>query len=191
MPGMGASGALVMVQIKPNRMAMRMTLPGLGDIRSGFDGEVGWSINPMEGPRAMSGAELVQVKDEADFGAATRDARLLASAETVGREEFDGRACWKVKLGWRSGRESFDCYDVESGLLIATVQQNATGMGPVESVTIFSDYRDFDGIRMPAVTTQKAFNQQLVFTIEKVTWGSVDPAEVALPDAIVALLGRK
>ena len=28
--------------------------------------------------------------------------------------------CWKVKVVWKSGRETRDCYSTASGLLIAT-----------------------------------------------------------------------
>jgi len=190
MPAMGATGQVEVFQLAPNRMAMKMTLPGLGDLSSGFDGETAWSMNPMEGPRVLAGAELVQIRDEADFLASLRDARLVASIETVEQTEIEGRGCWKVKLSWKSGRESFDCYDLETGMLHATMQTNITAMGTLESLTVFTEYRDFDGVQMPTVTTQQVFGQRLVIRIETVQWGNVDESTVALPPEIRALVGK-
>jgi hypothetical protein len=190
MPAMGATGQLEVVQLAPNRMAMKMTLPGLGDLRSGFDGEIAWSMNPMEGPRVMEGAELVQIRDEADFLASLRDASLITSSETIEKTEIEGRTCWKVKLTWKSGRESHDCYDVETGMLHATMQSNVTAMGTLESLTIFTEYRDFGGVKMPTLTTQRVFGQQLVMTIESVDWGDVDESAVSLPPEIRALVAK-
>jgi hypothetical protein len=190
MPAMGATGKLELFQLAPNRMAMRMNLPGLGDLRSGFDGETAWSMNPMEGPRLMAGDELRQIRDEADFLASLRDAKLIASVETVEKTEIEGRACWKVRLTWKSGRESFDCYDTESGLLHATMQKNVTAMGTLESLTVFTEYRDFDGVKMPTVTTQQVFGQLLVMKTESVRMGGVDEAVVELPAEIRALVAK-
>jgi len=190
MPAMGAGGQIEVLQLQPNLMLSRMTITGLGDIRSGFDGRVGWSMNPMEGPRVIDGAELTQIRDEADFAAAMRDPKVIASMQTVGKVEIAGRSCWKVRLTWKSGRETFDCYDAETGLLLATMHKSETPMGAVDATTIFEDYTDFDGVKMPAKTTQQVFNQQLVVTITSVTFGGIDAAAFDLPAEIKALIGK-
>lgn len=190
MAAMGTRGEIEVIQMGPNRMVTRMTLPGLGDMRVGFDGKVGWSLNPMEGPRLLAGRELDQIRDQADFGANVRDARLVASMETVERADYGGHACYKVRVVWRSGRESFDCYDIESGLLVASQYKSVTAMGEVEAVTIYEDYKDFDGVRMPVRTTQNVFNQTLVLTIRSVTYGEVDANAFELPTEIQALVAK-
>jgi hypothetical protein len=190
MPAVGASGQIEVIQLQPNMMLSRMTIAGLGEIRSGFDGQVGWSINPMEGPRLITGAELVQISDNAHFGSNVRDSSLVSSMETIEEVEIGGRSCWKVRLQWKSGRETFDCYDSERGLLHATMHKSETPMGVVDATTIFEDYRDFDGVKMPARTTQQVFNQQLVITITSVTLGGVDAAAFEPPPEIKALLKK-
>lgn len=190
MAAMGTTGELEVVQAQPNRMVVRMTLAGLGVIASGFDGEVGWSMNPMEGPRVMTGPELIQVRDESDFGANIRDPRLIESLETVELTEVEGKSCYKVRVIWKSGRESFDCYDAESGLMIATMLTSQTAMGPVDAVILFEDYRDFDGVRMPAVTIQQVFGQRLVTRVTSVSFDDIDSTAFALPPEIRALVGK-
>lgn len=190
MPAVGATGQIEVIQLEPNLMASRMTIAGLGEIRNGFDGTVGWSINPMEGPRLITGPELVQIRDEAHFGSNVRDTSLVASMQTIEQTEIAGRACWKVRLQWKSGRETFDCYDTETGLLHATMHKSETPMGSVDATTIFEEYRDFHGVRMPAKTTQQVFNQQLVITITDVTLGGIEAAAFEPPPEIKALLKK-
>lgn len=190
MAAMGTTGELEVLQATPNRMVVRMTLPGLGVIASGFDGEVGWSMNPMEGPRVMTEPELLQVRDESDFGANVRDPRLIDSLETVALTEVEGTSCYKVRVVWKSGRESFDCYDTGSGLLFATMLTSQTAMGPVDALITFDDYRDFDGVKLPALTTQQVFGQRLVTRVTSVAFDSVDSSAFALPPEIRALVGK-
>ena len=47
MGAMGMSGAVEISVKAPNRMLMRMELPSIGVITTGFDGEVAWMDNPM------------------------------------------------------------------------------------------------------------------------------------------------
>lgn len=189
MPSLGMTGQIVLAGQAPNHMVLRMTLPGLGEIASGFDGTTGWSMNPMEGPRLMSGDELVQIRDEADFGANIRSAELIESMETVERSESGGRACWRVRLRWKSGRETFDCYDADSGFLIGTELETQTAMGSVASTITFDDYADFDGIMMPRTSRQQAFGQEMTVTLKSVEYG-VDPSVFELPAEIRALVGK-
>jgi hypothetical protein len=190
MPSLGMTGRIHVVGAAPGRMSMTMTLPGLGEIASGFDGTTGWSMNPMEGPRLMSDQELSQIRDEADFDANIRSSRLIESMETVERADFGGKACWKVRLQWKSGRETFDCYDVETGFLIATMMQTQTAMGSIASTILFDEYTDYHGVMMPRVSRQQAFGQEMTVTIESIEFGGVDTTAFALPDAIRALVGK-
>jgi hypothetical protein len=167
-----------------------MTLPGIGEMRSGFDGTVGWSLNPLEGPRVLSGQELEQVRDDADFRAALRDDNLITSMETVERKDVDGQTCYRVRIVWKSGRETYDCYAVDSGLLLSTELRTETVMGTVDATVLFSDYKAFDGVRLPTRTVQKVMGQEFVMTVNSVRFEPIDPAVFELPAEIQALVRR-
>jgi hypothetical protein len=188
LPAMGTSGPMESSQAQPNQLVLRMTLPGIGEMRSGFDGTVGWSLNPLEGPRVLSGAELEQVRDDADFGATLRDSRLIESMETVGTSEIDGQSCYRVRMLWKSGRETFDCFSVDSGLLISTDLRTETVMGTVEATVLFSDYKEFDGVLLPTRTVQKVMGQEFIMTVSSVRFEPIDPAVFELPAEIKALV---
>ncbi|MCI0437276.1 MAG: hypothetical protein L0271_27120 [Gemmatimonadetes bacterium] len=190
LPSMGASGNLEMIQARPNLMLMTVNIAGLGEIRSGFDGTNGWSLNPMEGPRILTGKELAQLRDDADFAASLRDASLVASMETVEKTQAAGRDCFKVRMTWKSGRETFDCFDAENGLLIATWQTAETAMGPVDATLIYTDYREFGGVRIPTRTTQQVMGQEFVITVDSVDFAAIDSARFKVPAEIEALIRK-
>src|SRR3712207_4925228 len=63
-PAAGVKGDLSVVQAAPNKTAVTMTMPGMGQMLQGYDGSVGWSVNPMQGPRVLEGKELEQLREE-------------------------------------------------------------------------------------------------------------------------------
>ena len=118
MPAAGVKGNLTVVQVAPNKMGMTIDLPGMGQMVTAYDGTVGWSINPMQGPRVLEGKELAQIREDAGPSAMLRPADRVRSVETVERTTMNGQSCYKVKVTTLSGRETFDCYSTETGLLV-------------------------------------------------------------------------
>lgn len=188
MPAMGTSGPMEVAQARPNQLVLMMTLPGIGEMRSGFNGDVGWSLNPLEGPRLLTGKELVQLRDDADFAATLRAPHLIESMETVDAADVDGQACYRVRVLWKSGRETFDCYATDSGLLLATDLRTETVMGSVDATILFSEYREFDGVRLPTRTVQRVMGQEFVMTVDAVQFGPIDGSVFELPAEIKALV---
>jgi hypothetical protein len=129
MPAMGIKGEMEVISARPNLMKTVITIPGLGVIRSGYDGTVGWEVSPMTGARLYEGNELAAMKEQLDPRAAVRDPALFRSMETVERTEMGGQPCYRVRLVWESGREAYDCYHVESGLMVANVSTQESPMG--------------------------------------------------------------
>jgi hypothetical protein len=170
---------------------VRITIAGIGEMQQGFDGTVGWENNPMQGPRLLSGRELDTIREEAEFGASSRRGPNVVSSETVEQTEMNGEACYKVKIVWRSGRETYDCYSVASGLLVATLARRESPMGTLEVTSHLGDYRDFGGLKVATRMTQQMMGQQQAFTISKVEYDVVDPSTFELPPAIRALADRK
>lgn len=187
MAAMGLKGQVETFQMKPNRSVSRVTIDGFGEIRRGFDGTVGWSMNPMEGPRLVEGDELRQLRDDSDPRTLVRDTAMIASMQTVERTEMNGQPCFRVRISWKSGRETSDCYAVDGGLLIGSTINVVSPMGSVEAQVLYSDYRSFGNVRMPTVTRQQVMGQEQAFTLTTVEFDQVDPAVFELPPEIRAL----
>ena len=191
LPAAGMTGDLEIAQARPNKTMMRINLASVGQIEQGFDGSTAWSINPMQGPRLMTGRELDAVREESSFGASSRQGPNVASAETVEKTEMNGEPCYKVKMVWKSGRETFDCYSVTSGLLIASMGKQESAMGTVDVTNLLSDYKDFGGQKIATRLTQQVMGAEQVLIINSVDYDAADPASFEMPAAIKALVEKK
>jgi zinc protease len=187
-PAAGITASFESLLARPNRRAMRVEIPGFGEIRTGFTGSTGWSLSAAEGPRVMQGEEAVQAADDADYSFQFRLPGGYSSMTTVERSSVAGQDCYRVRVSWASGRETFDCYSVESGLLIGSSVRQVMNAGTVEAVHVYEDYRDFHGILMPSKITVRVGNIEQVLTRKAVTFDDVSDAELEAPTEIRALI---
>jgi hypothetical protein len=176
-----------MLQSRPNLTLTRMTIPGMGTMRSGYDGTVAWASDPMSGARIITGDELEQTLRQADFDAGINYAVHFPTMETVELTEMGGRACYRVRMVAAGGDEVFNCFDAETGLLVGAVMTSASPMGRMEAELRFEDYREFDGILMPTVTRTSMMSQEMVMTVTSVSHDPIDPSVFEAPADVRAL----
>jgi hypothetical protein len=186
---MGLQGNLTMVTRAPNQQRMDIELPGLGSIQQGFDGEVGWSVNPLTGPEIARGAELEQIREQSSAAASLRDPSVVPGRETVASAEVGGEPCWRVRLTWASGTISHDCYSKDSGFLIGSEAVQQSAMGAIAAVTRYLEYREIEGRWMPTRILQSAGGQDTELRIDSIEFTEVTDAQIAPPPAIQALRG--
>ncbi|MEO8193277.1 MAG: hypothetical protein ABI681_05465 [Gemmatimonadales bacterium] len=187
MPAAGLNATFEMTQLAPNQMAMITNIPGMGEVQVGFDGTTAWAMDPMQGPRVLSGKEFDQMKDESDRRASVRDPAMFAAVQTVADTTMNSERCYLVKLTWKSGRESFDCYSVSSGLMVAARSTQKTAMGDIPVVTMFNDYKKFGDVLVPTKTVQELMGQQQILTVSSVEFGTGAGITIAPPAAVQAL----
>jgi len=188
MPGLGAEGEMEVITSGQGEMVFEMTLPGLGEMRSGFTEGVGWAMDGMTGPRLMEGAELDGVRDQANPLAQVRDASLFDARETVERTEMGGEPCYLVRFVWESGRESFDCYHVETGLVVATIETSESPTGSFEITTLIEEYDEVEGILFPVRTAQEVMGQRIHARVVEVVFDDVEPSDLDPPAAVRTLI---
>jgi hypothetical protein len=192
MPAAGMKGNLTVVQATPNRMAMTIDLPGMGQMITGYDGTVGWSVNPMQGPRILEGKELEQLSENAGPAAMLRPADRIRSAETVELTTMNGQPCYKVKIVSPSGRETFDCYSTETGLLVAMTATQESPMGSVPVTTLFDDWKDFGGLKSATKVRLQMLGQEQVLTIDRVEFDSpADAKALEIPEQVKPLVKKQ
>lgn len=188
-PMMGLSASMEMYSAAPNKAMSKTTIPGMGEMMQGFDGTVGFDMNPMAGPRLLEGTELTQAKDNADFhGNLLLDAKNYTSMETVGEAEFNGEAAYKVKLVRTSGTTTTNYFSKATGLMIGSEMTVKSQMGDIEATTKISDYKAFGAVKFPTRLQQSAGPQQINITITDVTVGGAPASAFELPAAIKALV---
>ena len=191
LPAAGLSASIDVMRAAPNKNIVHISIPGMGDVVRAFDGTVGYSMNPMQGNTVLSGKELEAAAEDAQFRASLRSPEFFTSEETLEKTNMGGQDCYKIKLVWKSGRTTYDCYAVDTGLLVGNIITQDTPQGPLEVTVTMADYKQFGALKLPTKITQSVMGQEQVISIANVEFDKVDDAAFAIPDAIKALLPKK
>lgn len=190
-PAAGLKAELEVVQVYPNSVMEKTNMPGLGELKTGYNNGVAWSIDPMQGPKVLTGAQADAMRENADPATQFRMSPEITSSETVEKTTINDQACYKVKHTYKSSRVAHDCYSVETGLLVATTTTQATAMGEVEVTHYAGEYKELGGMKRPTVVTSQMMGQQMTLRIISWEWDTVEPSEVDLPAEIKALVEKK
>lgn len=189
MSGTGMFGTVeVFGASDPNRSLQKVSMPGIGDVMNGFDGQHGWAIDPMSGPRLQVGSELDQTKINSDFYAELRDPKNYPSVKTVERGDFEGHTCYKVRLTNVYGVTDYDYYDVGSGLRVGSIETEDSPMGKITATSVIGDYKKFGNLLQATTMTQRAMGVEQKITLQSVEYDNVDPSVFELPAQIKALI---
>lgn len=188
MPAAGINATFEMTQLGSNLMSMTTNIPGMGVVEAGFDGTTAWSVDPMQGARILSGAEADQIKDEADRRGMVRSPEMFSAVQTVADTTMNSERCYLVKLTWKSGRETFDCFSVASGLMVASRSMQKTAMGDIPVVSLISDYKKFGDATIPTKTVQELMGQQQILTISSFEFTTGAGLAIVPPAAVKAMV---
>ena len=188
-PASGISGPVeISAAANPDRLIVKASVQGIGEILEGFDGSHGWMMSPMTGPMLKVEKELQQAKLDADFYNDLRDPKKYPTIKTVEKTTFDGRPCYKVSLTRIDGTEDFDFYDVATGLRAGSINTRESPMGTMTITTVSGGYKKFANLLVPTTQSQKVMGVEQTITITSVEFDKVDPAVFTPPDAVKALI---
>ncbi len=187
-PMAGMTGQMTMMSKVPGMVSMTMDLPGFGMTRSGFDGTVGWSSDPMTGPRLMTEEEVDTLKAQADPTIAMKYRDLYETIEYSGEVNFEGRKAHKITLIDEDGDQQIEFFDITSGLMVGQVSNQETPMGAIEVTTVMSEYKEFGGMQMPTKMVTSLGPQKMIMTITSAEINTVEDDAFELPSEIKALV---
>ncbi len=166
--------------------------PGVGKVEEGYDGNVAWEMNAIQGARIKTGEEK---------GAAVRSGKVnlvaswreeYKSALNLGEATVEGKSTWKVELIPNDGRPETIYFDKESGLPIRVSQTLISPLGDISVDMILTDYREVDGIQTPFLMKQQAAGQVMAMRFSKISYTEKIPAErFELPAAVKALVAAQ
>ena len=190
-PAQGMKGDLSIMAAAPDMIRVMVTLPGLGELQRGYDGKLGWSIDPAIGPRLLEGSELAEFKHSADFYDDLHDPKKFKSITVVGRTVFEGQDCYELKLVKDSGFEYTEFFSVATGLIVGGKLNASSQMGSVPVTSAVSEYKPFGGVLVPTITRQRMMGLEQLTTVISVSFDPIDPKAFELPPAIAALAAQK
>lgn len=169
MKAVGLSGTMELLQSEPNKMLVKIDLPGIGKIENGFDGDTAWENSAISGARVLEGEEKNQLARRALFAADSQWRKVYETATTRGEDKIGDRAVWVVELKpIGSDKPQTNYFDKETKLLLKLKMTAVSPMGDIAVDTDISDYREVDGIKLPFVTQQSVLGQTQTMTITKV-----------------------
>jgi outer membrane lipoprotein-sorting protein len=146
----------------------------------------------MVGPHVKEGPEKAQAMLSSKFNAELNWRDVFKSAKTTGVDTVDGKECYKVELTPAEGSPILQCYDKQSNLMVKMTMTAQTAMGEQTVDSYTTDYRKEGEILMPHKIKQSVAGQEVVISIDSVTFNAEIPADkFALPDEIKALVNKK
>lgn len=163
-------------------------IPGFGVAKSGYDGNVVWVDDPINGLRKLEGKEAEQIIREGAIFLVSEWEQHFSDADTVDDREVDGVKLYDVQLKSKLGDEVVMSFNVEDKLLSRMQFQQITPTGTIPVTAVFEDYRDVQGVKF-------AHRSRLEIALGTVTQsyskieanGPVDETRFAFPGSAAAV----
>lgn len=188
LPAQNLKGTFEILSARPAKSILRMELGGIGKAETGFNGAVGWMLDPLSGPSIVTGRQLDEMRNEAHFDAVTHPPDLVKSITTTGRVEFDGRPAYKVHIVFVSGQERDEFFDVEKGFLLGIEGQSQTPMGLIPVKVMLRDYKPFGALTHPGRLVQSTLGIEQHFIFQTYEYDSLKPEAFDPPPIIRAII---
>ena len=167
-PMQGMQGRYEAFYKSPNKLLLKVNIQGIGEIQQGFDGKVGWEKNPMTGLRELQGAELAQMRWNAESGASNDLRKTLRNPKLVGQEKVGNRNTFVITAQTTAGAPIKVFVDAQRYLPLRMDIEIATPQGKLNTTTFLEDYRRVDGIMYPFTTRQSTAGIEAVIKTERV-----------------------
>ena len=187
-PDQKMSGTVEMMATRPNKIVTRVTVTGIGDMEEAYDGKIAWSIDPITGPTLVSGKALAERADSAWFDAPLHASPYVKSMLMVGKEVFDKRPSYKIKVTLASGAELVEFFDVETGHQIGLEARRETPLGNVPTRSFFREFKKFGALTFPTVVSQSVLGISQVVTFTSYEFNTVPAKAFDVPAVIKALI---
>ncbi len=166
---MGQELPMEMKMKRPNKFRVEMEMMGQKMIQA-YDGEKGWMIAPWlsPDPQALEGDQLKQAMQQADFeGELYNYEQKGSSVDFVGKVNADGKEAYKIKLTSKDGNVKDYFIDAGTNLILKVKAKISANGQEIEVEQLFSDYKDFDGIKMATKLVSKTPMGDVSITMEE------------------------
>lgn len=188
---MGVEGDLKVVAAAPNKIYTTMDLGQYGKSHSGYNGKVGWSIDPMAGNIILEGEALQQMIARADFYA--NDLHLGKNAvklETVETVNFEDGEQYKVLMVDTNGEESYLYFSKKTGLLSGIDMMQLGTMGKMPAQIRMSNYVEFEDVKTAGIIKSTQNGVETIIEINSVSYNPIDENAFDLPNEIKTIVSQ-
>ena len=150
---------------------------------SGFDGTMGWSINPMMGssdPQPMTEEQIDRMKIQADYDGLFYNYKEKGyTVEFIGKENVDDIETYVLKLTRPNGDVVTSYIDAENYVLLKSKSKMKIQGVDTETEVIFSNYKYVNEILNPfAIETKMNGQTAMQMTFDEIIY------DVDMPDSM-------
>jgi zinc protease len=146
---LSVTGAFETYQKAPDKLARMVEVPNYGAIRTVYDGVKGWSSEPQNGLRELSGAELAAVKRQADFYSTINFKKNFPKMEVKGKEKVGSSEAYVVEATPAEGGTEKFYFDTATWLLVRHDNEEINPEGKLPAEMYFDDFKVVDGVKLP------------------------------------------
>jgi predicted Zn-dependent peptidase len=164
--GMSMQGMKIEIiskQKAPNKMSVE-TLMGTNVLSKQVCNGVKAMVKSQMGNNELTGAELEEMLAQSTLNAELYLDKMGITVELKGSEDVEGQPAWKVQMNLPSGKNTVDFYDQKSGLKVKSVAQQ----GQMSVTTLYSDYREVEGVLFPFKLKQSAGPQSFDIAVSAI-----------------------
>lgn len=180
-PMQGLKGSVVTYVKAPNKIRVETDIEGLGKTIQGFDGKVAWSSDPIQGLRKLEGAEKAAMARNSSI-VSTDWKQFYSKALYIGKEKFGDKDVHVVELTPKEGKPMRQYFDAETFLLLKQTGVQAGAMGEMPFEAYFSDYKEFEGLKLATKQVVKVGPIEIQITMKEIKQGvPVDDKLFAMP----------
>jgi zinc protease len=152
--GLDTKGTAESYAKAPNKYMTIITIPGYGEVRTCFDGLVGWTKRPETGLVAMMGQDLSSQRRRAEIYQAIKLNELYPQLSLKGQQDVEGWPAYVVEGEPGDGTLRRMYFDVSSGLLTRNDEEQDSAEGRERTEFYLSDYREVEGVKVPFTIRQ-------------------------------------
>jgi len=181
-PAFGASGTIETYAKAPNKTASIIDIPGFGTVKQGFDGKVGWGVDPQSGLHEQSGGELASTSLQAVFNRDLKLKELYPKITVKGKDKVGDKDTIVLEATPAEGSPEQWYFEAASGLLVRRDAEVDSPQGKMSIQVYFDAYKEFDGVKIAAAIRQVRTDFTLNIKLDEVKHNvAIDDAKFAKP----------
>jgi hypothetical protein len=184
-------GRIVKYLAAPNKSYLEQSIEGVFTAETVVNGDLAWEKDNITGARLLEGKDRAKALREADLLNAANWRSRYKEVKTVGEEQVEGKAAYKVQMTTVDGEVVTAHYDKQSGLQVRYEFTVESPQGNGTVVMYYSNHKRVDGIVVPFTTRIVAGPVEVVVTIDEIQYNVPIPTERFTPPPEVQNLLQK
>ena len=168
---MGIKGTFETYAAAEAKSYTKMNLAGIGEMIEAFDGRTAWTINPIQGGREKSGAELLQSRLTYNFHREINLEKLYSKMEVTGIEKVGGKDAYVISATAEGLPVETMYFDIAGGLLVRSDVTIISPEGNQPAKNFFEEMRAVDGVLIPVKIRSQLPQMEIIMTATEVKNG--------------------